>query len=80
MIKVYQLKDESGNYFAGGSPFVVVDGNGNEVLFSYFTEIMARKADGRMTRAWDDWTWTTGRHIKAFCGLCKKDFLELKQN
>jgi len=33
---------------------------------------------GELKRLWfSDWTATTGRHIKSFCGLNKKQFMEL---
>ena len=79
-MKLYQLQNERGEIFRCGSPVVVVDGNGKETLFSYGTEIMSRNADGVMTRAWPGWTRTTGKHIKAFCGLNKAGFDNLKFN
>lgn len=37
-------------------------------------------ANGKVIRLWRGWTATTGRHIKAFCGLNKKEFLNLPLN
>lgn len=49
-----------------------------ETLYSYNTPIIERnKATGLLTRLYDGWTTTTGTHIQAFCGLNKKQFLEL---
>lgn len=55
-----------------------VEQNGKEsTLYSYNTRICTRKADGRIVKHWDGWTVTTGRHIAAFCGLNKKEFMAL---
>ena len=51
--------------------------DGSEVLQSYQTQIVRRYPDGTITRLWNDWSATTGKHIKAFCGLNKKQYLEL---
>ena len=50
--------------------------DGGEVLYSYGTRI-ATKCGNQVTRHWDGWTATTGRHIKAFCGMNKKAFIRL---
>jgi len=76
-MKTYPLKNNYGETFKCGAPVVVVENDGKETLFSYWTEIMSRNPDGTMTRAWDDWTQTTGKHIKAFCGLNKAGFCAL---
>ena len=58
------------------------------VLWSYDTPIMERRLDddslaryGWMFEnykgEWVDWGATTGRHIKAFCGLNKKEYMKL---
>jgi len=44
--------------------------NGDRTLYS-------KKSDGSLVRHYDDWSWTTGRHIHAFCGLYKKDYDKL---
>ena len=51
--------------------------DGSEVLQSYETQVLRRYSDGTLYRLWDDWSATTGKHIKAFCGLNKKQYLEL---
>lgn len=53
---------------------------GVETLYSYGTAIIRRNADGRYMRLWDGWTATTGKHIAAFCGMNKKQFLALPLN
>lgn len=58
------------------------------VLWSYGTPIMEQMLeDGELHRyewmfenprgEWVDWGATTGKHIRAFCGLCKKDYMKL---
>ena len=51
--------------------------NGEQVLFSYDTPILKRTASGEIFRIWNKWSLTTGKHIKAFCGLDKKQFEKL---
>lgn len=53
---------------------IVYEEDGTETLFSYETPIIERKPDGTLNRLWYGWSATTGRHIKAFCGLNKKQF------
>ena len=48
-----------------------------EELYSYHTRILRRNADGSLTRFWPGWSMTTGRHIRAFCGLSKSEFCAL---
>lgn len=54
--------------------------NGLKVLYSYDVAIVAQDVDGLLYRLWDGdafWSHTTAKHIVAFCGLNKKDFLKL---
>lgn len=37
-------------------------------------------ANGNVIRLWNGWSATTGRHIASFCGLNKKEFLNLPLN
>ena len=60
-----------------GKAYVIVSDNGTETLYSYDTEICKRSIDGTITRIWPGWSATTGRHIKAFCGMNKKEFCKL---
>ena len=43
----------------------------------YITKIVFRKPNGELVKHWKDWTATTGRHIKAFCGMSKKEYSAL---
>lgn len=56
-----------------GKALVAKEGDG-EVLYSYLTKIYKCYNDGTIEKYWDGWSNTTGRHIKAFCGLNKKQF------
>jgi hypothetical protein len=47
-------------------------------LLSYGTPVVRRnERTGKLTRLWDGWSATTGRHIAAFCGLNKAAYLAL---
>lgn len=56
---------------------VEIEDDGTKTLYSYKTKIISKDSQGNLTRFYDGWTATTGRHIKAFCGLNKADFLAL---
>lgn len=45
---------------------IVIEKNGNIVLKSYDTYVAVITPDGVFHRTWDDWSSTTGRHVKAF--------------
>ena len=74
----YELIPLNGRKSFYGKAIVYMDENGNEILYSYGTKILARnQRTGELTRFWDDWSFTTGTHIKSFYGLDKKGFLDL---
>ena len=58
-----------------GKAWVAVE-DGIETLISYGTPII-RRENGKLKRLWGGWSATTGRHIAAFCGLGKTDFLKM---
>lgn len=62
-----------------GKAIVVMDDTGNKTLYSYNTLIITRTNSGELVRLWDGWSATTGRHIKAFCGLNKAEFMSLSR-
>ena len=75
---IYELTPTNNQASFYGKAKVVIDDDGAETLHSYGTPIIRRTASGELKRLWfDDWTATTGRHIKSFCGLNKKQFMEL---
>lgn len=49
-----------------------------ETLYSYNTPIIKRLSNGSLVRLWGGWSNTTGKHIKAFCGLNKAGFMGLE--
>lgn len=81
IVNVYDLRPTDSRKSFYGKASVYVDEFGNEFLISYNTLIMARFVDKKygdnLVRYWDDWSATTGRHIKAFCGLNKAGFESL---
>lgn len=74
----YELIPNDSRQSFYGKAYVEREADGSETLYSYNTKIITRTADGRLVKHWTGWTATTGRHIAAFCGLNKKEFLELK--
>lgn len=76
-MKEYELKPTDGRKSFYGKAVVMVEDNGTETLFSYGTPILKRLVSGELVKLWDGWTATTGRHIKAFCGLSKAEYMSL---
>ena len=72
----YELKPITGqkSFYKKAIVYVIDD---VEYLVSYYTIVISRDMCGRLHRHWRDWSATTGRHIKSFCGLCKKDYTAL---
>lgn len=77
--KKYELMptEEQGIKSFGRKAVVVVEDDGSETLFSYDTPIIQKMSDGTLIKFWNDWSNTTGKHIKAFCGLNKKEYIAL---
>lgn len=75
-MKYYLQPNDSHKSFYNKAEVEILE-NGDSVLYSYGTKILTKKADGTMIRHWLGWSATTGRHIASFCGLYKKQFLEL---
>ena len=67
-----------------GKAKAAINDDGSKSLYSYGTLICTRNTDGTITRHWPyrqaEWTHTTGRHIGAFCGLKKSEFMKLSLN
>lgn len=76
-MKEYELKPTDSRKSFYGKAVVMVEDNGTETLFSYGTPILKRLVSGELVKLWDGWTATTGRHIKAFCGLNKAAYMNL---
>lgn len=79
MLKSHYLEPllEQGRKSFYGKARVVVQDDGSETLYSYDTPVIRRNADGTYIRLGDSYSQTTGRHIKAFCNMTKKEFEEL---
>lgn len=76
-MRTYELTPTDGRKSFYGKAVVMVEDNGTETLFSYGTPILKRLVSGELVKMWDGWTATTGRHIKAFCGLNKAAYMSL---
>lgn len=74
---LYELHPANRQKSFGGKALVLRQDSG-ETLLSYGTPVIYRSDDGTLTRLYDGWTATTGKHIKAFCGLDKAGFLALE--
>lgn len=74
---IYELRPTNGQKSFYGKAIVKINDDGSETLYSYDTPIIRRNADGELVKLWDEWTATTGKHIKAFCGLNKAGYMEL---
>ena len=76
-MKQYELRPTDGRKSFYGKAIVTIDEDGTETLSSYNTPIIKRTVSGKLVKLWDGWTSTTGRHIKAFCGLNKAQYMSL---
>lgn len=76
-MKQYELRPTDGRKSFYGKAIVTIDEDGSETLSSYNTPIIKRTVSGELVKLWDGWTSTTGRHIKAFCGLNKAQYMSL---
>ena len=76
-MRIYELTPTDGHKSFYNKAKVHIDDNGNETLYSYNTPIITRTATGKLVKLWDGWTATTGRHIRAFCGLSKAEYIAL---
>lgn len=72
VIRTYELMPTDGHKSFYKKAVVRIYDDGTEVLHSYGTDVITRKADGALVRHWDGWSATTGRHVAAFCGINKK--------
>ena len=74
-LKLVNLAPHTQKSFSGNAKILVM---GRErILFSYETPVLKQTEEGDFVRLWDGWSQTTGRHIKAFCGLNKAGFMAL---
>ena len=73
----YELIPNNGQKSFYGKAVIEVTEN-EETLYSYGTKICSKDNDGNIKRFWGGWSATTGKHIKAFCGLNKAQFTALQ--
>lgn len=76
-MKKYELIPTDGRKSFYGKAVVIIGDDESETLYSYNTPIIKRLVSGELVKLWDGWTATTGRHIKAFCGLNKAAYMSL---
>lgn len=76
-MKIHDLIPTDGRKSFYGKAQVIQHDDGSETLTSYNTPIIKRDASGKLSRLYDGYSQTTGRHIKAFCGLDKAGFMAL---
>ena len=70
----YELIPVDGRKSFYGKARVYRSTDGTETLYSYNTAVLRRDPSGRLVRLWMGWSLTTGRHIRAFCGLDKSGY------
>lgn len=75
--RVYNLVPNDSHKSFYGKAKVTVLKDGTMILKSYETDVARIEKDGTVTRLWSGWSATTGRHIRAFCGMDKKEFTAL---
>lgn len=73
-MRAYALIPTDGRKSFYGKAIVTVHSSGTETLESYGTPVLRKDSDGSLHRLWEGWSLTTGRHIKAFCGITKKEW------
>lgn len=76
-MKRYELIPHDGRKSFYGKAIVEVAQDGTETLYSYNTPIIKRLVSGELVKLWSGWSTTTGRHIAAFCGLNKAEYMSL---
>lgn len=77
-MNIYELNPTDNRKSFYGKCYVEEESDGTKTLYSYNTPILKQLKNGELVRLYDSWTLTTGRHIKAFCGLNKQQYLALE--
>lgn len=77
--RMYELSPTNGRKSFYGKAKVLIDDDGNETLYSYDTPIITRKRNGDLEALYDGdmYGTTTASHVKSFCGLSKKEYMDL---
>lgn len=74
LINTYELKPVTSQKSFYGKANVKVYDNGTQVLRSYETDVIYKDANGKLHRLWSGYSATTGKHIRAFCGIGKAEW------
>lgn len=75
--EVYEVAPcDSHKSFYGKAKVYLTD-DGERWLKSYDTFVLKQDSNGKWIRLWNSWSATTGRHISAFAGFNKKEYMEL---
>lgn len=79
MPTMYKLMPTDGRKSFYGKARVIRADDGSETLYSYDTAIIKRNVDGTLVPLYDGslYSMTTSRHVKAFCGLNKAEYMAL---
>lgn len=77
LLNTFELIPHDGRKSFYGKAHVKIYSDGSEVLQSYETDVIFRDASGCLFRLWPYWSATTGRHVKAFCGIGKAEYEKL---
>lgn len=75
-MEIYELKPLYQKSFYGKAK-VIVKGE-TKYLRSYDTIVMSRDGNGKLHRYWNGWSATTGKHIRAFCGIGKTEWNKME--
>ena len=78
MAQVFELSPTDCRKSFYNKAHVEVADDGTQTLWSYTTKVAKRLPSGEIIRLWDGWSATTGRHINAFCGMNKKEWMALE--
>lgn len=76
-MSIYELSPNDSHKSFYGKAHVIINDDGTETLVSYTTPVLRREIDGTYTRLWGGWSATTGRHIAAFSGMNKREYMAL---
>ena len=76
-VRRYQLVPDDSHKSFYRKAWAIVYDDGSIALKSYDTIVLVRDADGTLHRKWWGYSATTQRHIKAFCGMNKAEFIAL---
>lgn len=74
LVADYEVMPQDGSKSFYRKAIIKKDAQGREVLYSYDTPVLRKEKDGSYTRLWDGWSATTGRHIKSWANIDKKEW------